>query len=65
MELLLNTLLTCNQAQWIAEGAILSVGMTAGEKVEVIQEILNVTEPGCEFEGFEDDGFYFPDESTR
>ena len=65
MELLLASLLTCNQAQWIAEGAMLASGLSAQERVEVIQELLNATEPGCEFAGFEDQEFYTPDESTR
>lgn len=65
MEFLFASLLTCSQAQWIAEGAILSVGMTAQEKVEVIQEILNATEPDCEFDGYSNLEFDWSDESTR
>ena len=65
MELLLYALLTCEQAQWIAEGAILSSGMSAQERVEVIQELLNASEPGCQFGGFEHEDFYLSDESTR
>jgi hypothetical protein len=65
MELFLSSLLTCNQAQWIAEGAILASGLSAQQRVEVIQELLIASEPGCEFEGFEDEEFYYTDESTR
>ncbi len=63
--LLLASLLTCNQAQWIAEGALLSTAMSWEEKVEVIRELTLATEPGCEFSGYVDVDFDFLDESTR
>ena len=66
MELILaSMLLTCSQAQWIAEGALLSSVMTWEEKVEVIRELTKATEPGCEFYGYIDMEFDFLDESTR
>ena len=66
MELILaSMLLTCNQAQWIAEGALQSSAMTWEEKVEVIRELTKATEPGCEFSGYVDLDFDFLDESTR
>ena len=65
MEFLLASLLTCNQAQWIAEGALLSSVMTWEEKVEVVRELMNVTEPGCEFRDYVQIEDPFFDESTR
>ena len=65
MEFLLYSLLTCNQAQWIAEGALLSTAMSWEEKVEVIRELTRATEPGCEFYGYEDIEIDWLDESTR
>jgi hypothetical protein len=63
--LLFASLLTCNQAQWIAEGALTSSLMTWSEKVDVVRELMNATEPGCEFDGYVriEDPFF--DESTR
>jgi len=65
MEFLLYSLLTCNQAQWIAEGALLSTAMSWEEKVEVIRELTRATEPGCEFSGYEHVEIRIHDESTR
>jgi hypothetical protein len=65
MEFFLASLLTCNQAQWIAEGALLSSAMTWEEKVEVIRELTKATEPGCEFHGYESLEIDWLDESTR
>ena len=63
--LLLASLLTCNQAQWIAEGALQSSAMTWEEKVEVIRELTKATEPGCQFNGYESLELDWLDESTR
>jgi hypothetical protein len=63
--LYLASLLTCSQAQWIAEGALLSSAMTWEEKVDVIREITKATEPGCEFDGYTQIDTNFFDESTR
>ena len=63
--LLFASLLTCSQAQWIAEGALLSTAMSWEEKVEVIRELTKATEPGCEFSGYVDIDLDFLDESTR
>ena len=65
MEFLLYSLLTCNQAQWIAEGALLSTAMSWEEKVEVIRELTRATEPGCQFNGYEQLDLDWLDESTR
>jgi hypothetical protein len=65
MEFLLYSLLTCNQAQWIAEGALLSTAMSWEEKVDVIRELTRATEPGCEFDGYEHIEIRIHDESTR
>ena len=65
MEFLLYSLLTCNQAQCIAEGALLSTAMSWEEKVEVIRELTRATEPGCEFVGYEHMEIHIHDESTR
>ena len=65
MEFFLASLLTCSQAQWIAEGALLSSVMTWEEKVEVVRELMNVTEPGCEFSDYVQIEDPFFDESTR
>jgi len=53
--LLLASLLTCSQAQWIAEGAIKSVALTAEQRIEVVLRVQEQAEEGCEFEGFSDE----------
>ena len=63
--LLFASLLTCSQAQWIAEGALQSSAMTWEEKVEVIRELTLASEPGCEFSGYVQISDPFFDESTR
>ena len=66
--LLLASLLSCNQASWIASGAVKSTAMSASEKVDIIKEIKRATEPGCDLSGFypvDDLGQNWLNESTR
>ena len=68
MELILASLLNCNQATWLASGAAGSNVMSNTEKVEVINEIKRATEPGCDFSGIviiDDLGQNWLNESTR
>jgi hypothetical protein len=53
--ILIASLLTCSQAQWIAEGALKSAGMTAEQRIEIVQRVQEQAEEGCEFEGFSDE----------
>ena len=66
--LLLASLLTCNQASWLASGAANSSAMSQSEKIDVINEIKRATEPGCDFSGIvviDDLGQDWLNESTR
>ncbi len=66
--LLLLSLLTCNQASWIAAGAADSDVMSASEKIDIIKELQRATEPGCDLSGYypiDDLGQDWLNESTR
>jgi nucleoside diphosphate kinase len=51
MDILLAALLTCSQAQWIAEGAMDASSLTLEEKIDVVRQLMAATEPGCELSG--------------
>ena len=65
--LLLASLLTCNQASWIAQGAANSSVMTTAEKIDVLKEIKRAAAPGCDLSEYfpvDDLGQGWLDEST-
>ena len=66
--IILASLLSCNQASWIASGAANSSVMTVAEKQEVIKEIKQATVAGCDLSVYypiDDLGQDWLNESTR
>ena len=66
--IILASLLSCNQASWLASGAVRSTAMSQSEKIDVIKEIKRATEPGCDlsvYSPIDDLGQDWLNESTR
>ena len=47
--LLFSMLLTCEQGKWLIGGAMNATGLSAEQRVEVAQRIMEQTEEGCDF----------------